>query len=106
MVVDGGASLRTALLGDLMAGPARENGWAGVVIHGAVRNSAVLAGIGLGVQALGTNPRKSAKAGRGRGRRTRDVRRGHLQPRRHPARRPGRGRTAAEVLTGGQCTPA
>ena len=65
VVVDGGASLRTALLGDLMAGRARDNGWAGVVIYGAVRDSAVLAGIDLGVQALGTNPRKSAKAGAG-----------------------------------------
>ncbi|MFF0156885.1 ribonuclease E activity regulator RraA [Streptomyces sp. NPDC005263] len=64
-VVDGGASLRTALLGDLMAERARANGWAGVVVYGAVRDSAVLAGMDIGVQALGTNPRKSGKAGAG-----------------------------------------
>ncbi|WP_416979742.1 ribonuclease E activity regulator RraA [Streptomyces sp. T028] len=64
-VIDGGASLRTALLGDLMAERARANGWAGVVIHGAIRDAATLAGLPLGVQALGTNPRKSGKAGAG-----------------------------------------
>ncbi|WP_345013492.1 S-adenosylmethionine: 2-demethylmenaquinone methyltransferase [Streptomyces shaanxiensis] len=65
IVVDGGASLRTALLGDLMAGRARDNGWAGLVILGAVRDAAVPAGVPVGVQALGTNPRKSGKAGKG-----------------------------------------
>lgn len=65
VVVDGRASLRTALLGDLMAERARGNGWAGLVILGAVRDAAVLAGIPVGVQALGTNPRKSGKAGQG-----------------------------------------
>lgn len=65
VVVDGAASLRVALLGDLMAERARDNGWAGLIIHGAVRDSAVLAGIDVGVQALGTNPRKSGKAGAG-----------------------------------------
>jgi regulator of ribonuclease activity A len=64
-VVDGGASLRTALLGDVMAGRARANGWAGVIVYGAVRDSAVLAGMEIGIQALGTNPRKSGKAGTG-----------------------------------------
>ncbi|MFJ8109181.1 ribonuclease E activity regulator RraA [Streptomyces sp. NPDC096132] len=65
VVVDGGASLRSALLGDLMAERARGNGWAGLVILGAVRDVAVLAGISVGVQALGSNPRKSGKAGSG-----------------------------------------
>lgn len=65
VVVDGGASLRTALLGDLMAARARDNGWAGVIVYGAVRDSAILAGLDIGIQALGTNPRKSAKAGMG-----------------------------------------
>lgn len=64
-VVDGGASLRAALLGDVMAERARDNGWAGVVVYGAVRDSAVLAGMRIGVQALGTSPRKSGKAGAG-----------------------------------------
>lgn len=65
VVVDGGASLRTALLGDLMAARARDNGWAGVIVYGAVRDSAILAGLDIGIQALGTNPRKGAKAGMG-----------------------------------------
>jgi regulator of ribonuclease activity A len=65
LVVDGGGSLRTALVGDMIAGYAVRSGWTGLVVHGAVRDSAALAGIDLGIQALGTNPRKSAKAGLG-----------------------------------------
>ncbi|MFC4000084.1 ribonuclease E activity regulator RraA [Prauserella oleivorans] len=65
LVVDGGGSLHTALTGDLIAGAAVHNGWAGLVINGAVRDSAVLAGLPLGIKALGTNPRKSSKAGAG-----------------------------------------
>ncbi|NEB10638.1 RraA family protein [Streptomyces coelicoflavus] len=61
LVVDGGGSLRTALVGDLIAGAAQDNGWAGLVLHGAVRDSAALAGLRLGIKALGTVPRKSAK---------------------------------------------
>ncbi|AQS71515.1 ribonuclease E activity regulator RraA [Streptomyces pactum] len=61
LVVDGGGSLRTALVGDLIAGAAQDNGWAGLVLHGAVRDSATLAGLRLGIKALGTIPRKSAK---------------------------------------------
>ncbi len=65
LVVDGGGSLHTALMGDLIAQLAVDNGWAGVVIHGAVRDSATLSGMPLGVKALGTNPRKSGKTGAG-----------------------------------------
>ncbi|HVV09812.1 ribonuclease E activity regulator RraA [Amycolatopsis sp.] len=65
LVVDGGGSLHTALTGDLIAGAAVENGWAGLVINGAVRDSAVLAGLAIGIKALGTNPRKSTKSGVG-----------------------------------------
>jgi regulator of ribonuclease activity A len=65
LVVDGGGSLRVALLGDVVAGLAAANGWAGVIVHGAVRDSVALAGIDLGVVALGTNPRPSAKTGDG-----------------------------------------
>ncbi|MFJ8189425.1 ribonuclease E activity regulator RraA [Streptomyces sp. NPDC096094] len=61
LVVDGGGSLRTALVGDLIAGAAQDNGWAGLVLHGAVRDSATLAGLRLGIKAQGTIPRKSAK---------------------------------------------
>jgi regulator of ribonuclease activity A len=65
LVVDGGGSLGTALVGDVIAGLAAANGWAGLVVHGAVRDSAALAALPLGVKALGTNPRKSAKTGAG-----------------------------------------
>jgi len=65
LVVDGGGSLHSALVGDLIAGSARDSGWAGLVVHGAVRDSAALAGIDLGIKALGTNPRKSGKTGAG-----------------------------------------
>ncbi|MGW2345693.1 ribonuclease E activity regulator RraA [Streptomyces sp. NPDC001661] len=65
VVVDGGASLRAALLGDLMAARARDNGWAGLVIRGAIRDAAVVGVTSVGVQALGSTPRKSAKEGKG-----------------------------------------
>lgn len=65
LVVDGGGSLQTALMGDLIAQSAVDGGWAGVLINGAIRDSAVIATLPLGVKALGTNPRKSAKTGAG-----------------------------------------
>ncbi|MEV0054631.1 ribonuclease E activity regulator RraA [Saccharopolyspora shandongensis] len=65
LVIDGRGSLHTALIGDLIAEIGRSNGWSGVIINGAVRDSAVLAGMDFGVKALGTNPRKSAKTGEG-----------------------------------------
>lgn len=65
LVVDGGGSLESALMGDLIAGSAVEHGWEGVVIHGAVRDVVALRELGLGVLALGSNPRKSAKDGVG-----------------------------------------
>ena len=65
LVVDGGGSLHAALVGDVIAGYAQRSGWAGLVVHGAVRDSAALAGIDLGIKALGSNPRKSGKTGAG-----------------------------------------
>ncbi|MDQ0644527.1 ribonuclease E activity regulator RraA [Microbacterium murale] len=65
LVVDGGGSLQTALMGDMIAESAVANGWAGVVINGAIRDSVAINGLDLGVKALGTNPRKSAKLGAG-----------------------------------------
>jgi regulator of ribonuclease activity A len=65
LVVDGAGSLRAALVGDLIAGAALANGWAGLAVHGAVRDSAALSGLDLGIKALGTNPRRSAKEGAG-----------------------------------------
>lgn len=65
LVVDGGGSTRCALLGDNLARLAIENGWAGVVINGCVRDAAALESLPLGVKALGTNPRPSEKSGVG-----------------------------------------
>jgi regulator of ribonuclease activity A len=65
LVIDGGGSLHTALVGDLIAELARSNGWAGLIVHGAVRDAAALGGMELGIKALGTNPRKSTKTGAG-----------------------------------------
>lgn len=65
LVVDGGGSLRSALVGDIIAGLAAENGWAGIVINGAVRDVDALGGLEIGIKALGSIPRKSAKAGAG-----------------------------------------
>ena len=65
LVVDGGGSLESALMGDLIAASAVEQGWAGVVIHGAVRDVVALRELPLGALALGSNPRKSAKDGVG-----------------------------------------
>lgn len=61
LVVDGGGSLNTALMGDMIAESAVANGWAGVVINGPIRDRAAVAKLPLGVKALGSNPRKSAK---------------------------------------------
>jgi regulator of ribonuclease activity A len=65
LVVDGGGSVRVALVGDKVAALARDNGWAGVVINGAVRDVATLPGVEVGIRALGSNPRRSAKDGTG-----------------------------------------
>ena len=65
LVIDGGGSLHTALVGDLIADLARSNNWAGLIVHGAVRDAAALRNIDLGIKALGTNPRKSGKTGAG-----------------------------------------
>ncbi|MGO4247855.1 ribonuclease E activity regulator RraA [Paenarthrobacter sp. RAF54_2] len=65
LVVDGQGSLRTALMGDMIAESAVANGWAGVIINGAVRDREALAGLPLGIKALGSNPKKSAKTGVG-----------------------------------------
>lgn len=65
LVVDGGGSLRSALVGDIIAGIAVERGWAGLVVNGAVRDSVALDDLEIGIKALGTNPRKSSKTGAG-----------------------------------------
>ena len=65
IVVDGGGSTARALMGDMLAARGRDNGWAGVIINGAIRDSAEIADIEIGVKALGVNPAKSGKAGEG-----------------------------------------
>ena len=65
IVVDGGGSLRRALLGDLLAAAAAENDWRGLVINGAVRDVEILETIDLGVKALGACPVKTDKRGEG-----------------------------------------
>jgi regulator of ribonuclease activity A len=65
LVVDGGGSLRVALAGDVVAGLARDNGWAGLLIHGCVRDVAALRDLDLGIAALGSTPRPSGKTGAG-----------------------------------------
>lgn len=65
LVVDGGGSLASALVGDIIAASAVENGWAGIIVNGAIRDREAIRMLPLGVKALGTNPRKSAKEGVG-----------------------------------------
>jgi regulator of ribonuclease activity A len=65
LVIDSDGSLHAALVGDLIAGLARDNGWAGLIINGAVRDAATLRTLDIGIKALGTNPRKSTKTGEG-----------------------------------------
>lgn len=65
LVVDGGGSLRCALMGDLIAKSAVDNGWEGVVIHGCIRDRVALRDLALGVKALAAIPRKSERRGEG-----------------------------------------
>lgn len=65
LVVDGGGSLRCALMGDMIAADAVAHGWAGVVIDGCVRDTQVLATLDIGIKALAANPRRSTRRGEG-----------------------------------------
>lgn len=65
LAVDGSCSLRCALFGDVLADRAVQNGWTGLVIAGAVRDTRTLATIDLGIKALGSNPRRGAFDGTG-----------------------------------------
>lgn len=65
LVVDGGGSLRRALLGDMLAEKAARNHWEGLVIYGCVRDVDVLAQTDVGVQALASHPLKTDKRGLG-----------------------------------------
>ena len=65
LVVNGGASIQCALLGDMLGELAVRNGWAGVIVNGCVRDADALGQLPLGIKAKGTHPRKSVKAGAG-----------------------------------------
>lgn len=65
LLVDGGGSLRCALLGDKLAAMAYKNGWAGIVLYGCVRDSVRLAQVPIGIKAIGTCPMRSFKTGAG-----------------------------------------
>ncbi|HJM71802.1 MAG TPA: ribonuclease E activity regulator RraA, partial [Gammaproteobacteria bacterium] len=65
LIVDGESSNNCALLGDLLAQMAKDNGWAGIIINGYVRDIEILRAIDIGVMALGACPRKSEKRDQG-----------------------------------------
>jgi len=65
LVVDGGGSLRHALMGDMLAAKALENGWSGVILNAPIRDSEEIGNLDLGVKALCTFPLKSKKKGLG-----------------------------------------
>jgi regulator of ribonuclease activity A len=65
LVVDGGGSMARALFGDVMAGAVSRNGWAGLVIHGAIRDGNEIDAMDIGVKALGTVPKRGERSGGG-----------------------------------------
>jgi regulator of ribonuclease activity A len=65
LVIDGGGSLRCALVGDQLALLARKNGWEGVIVYGCIRDSADINGMDIGIRALETHPQKTVKKGVG-----------------------------------------
>jgi regulator of ribonuclease activity A len=66
LVVDAGGSMRCAMLGDQLAASAVLNGWGGIILYGCIRDTKAIAGMALGVKALGSHPRRSVKRGEGR----------------------------------------
>jgi len=65
LVVDGGGSLRKALLGDMIAENAVKNNWEGIIIFGCIRDVDAIAALDLGVQAINSIPLKTEKRGIG-----------------------------------------
>eukprot|EP00892_Ulva_mutabilis_P004737 jgi/Ulvmu1/2635/UM014_0087.1 len=61
LVVDTGASMRCAVLGDNLAAMGVKNGWSGIIINGCIRDSQDIGEMSIGVKALGTHPLKSSK---------------------------------------------
>ncbi|MEM9464504.1 MAG: ribonuclease E activity regulator RraA [Actinomycetota bacterium] len=65
LVIDGGGSMRRSMVGGNVAAEAAGNGWVGILVHGAVRDTLELQGTAIGLHALGTVPRKTEKHGVG-----------------------------------------
>jgi regulator of ribonuclease activity A len=65
LVIDGGGSLRCALIGDKIAQLALDNHWSGIIVNGCIRDSVEVGEIAIGIRALNTNPIRSAKNGTG-----------------------------------------
>jgi regulator of ribonuclease activity A len=65
LVVDGGGSLRCALVGGNLGVLAEKNGWAGIVVHGCIRDSEEINACDIGVRALATHPQRSVRKGAG-----------------------------------------
>lgn len=65
LVVDGGGSLRRALVGGNIAASAAVNGWAGIVVDGCVRDGAELAATDLGIRALALMPMPTDRKNQG-----------------------------------------
>ena len=65
LVIDGGASMRCALVGDQLAELGVKNGWTGVIAYGCIRDSKAIGQMDIGVFALGTHPRKTVKRNTG-----------------------------------------
>lgn len=65
LVVDGGGSMRCALVGDQLAQLGAKNGWSGVIVYGCIRDSRAIGTMDIGAFALGTHPLKSIKKGAG-----------------------------------------
>lgn len=65
LVIDAGGSMRRAVLGDLLAKSAVDNGWNGILVYGCIRDSVEIGTMPLGVKGLGTHPMKTYKRGEG-----------------------------------------
>ena len=61
LVIDGGGSMRRALVGDQLAHLGVSNGWAGIIVYGCIRDSAAISQMAIGVFALATHPLKTLK---------------------------------------------
>ena len=61
LVIDGGGSLRCALIGDQLAALAIQNNWNGIIVNGCIRDSQLINSMEIGIRALNTSPVKSIK---------------------------------------------